>query len=313
MENKIDFTKWSVSEIREEIVKLTGMSLAEVENIKGKSALIERLLHAKSVLEGVPNFHEAQIERSTVMDNIGDTNEVEVKPPQIGSNDWQDYVMSILQKDEYDEKNGKKFPKVNGLRRVAQLLLGPIVNSGPVTVFPATGSKDMATVVYSLSILWTYGLRLGGWFTEGDLANTNYSVRTFSEVADSSSDNTPEPFSLHPSATASSRAEGRALRKALQLNTVTAEEMSFMDVPKAKTMDSSDMAKELSTDSQHVLINSMCSRMNIDVNKLLKYSGVSQDLSAVTRREAADIIVSLNKYQSDNAGKYQVPAEIQTN
>ena len=52
--------------------------------------------------------------------------------PSMTDPKWNDYVMSMFTEKEMYNGN----PLVNGLRRVAEVVLGPIVYSGPTPVFP---------------------------------------------------------------------------------------------------------------------------------------------------------------------------------
>src|SRR5690606_27810229 len=94
-------------------------------------------------------------------------------------------------------------PNCAALRRVSELVLGDIVSSGPSQVFPATdpNGPGRATVVFEVIFDW------------GNTGN----FRTFKEVADCWHGNTDDLFCAHPVATASTRAEGRVLRKALKV------------------------------------------------------------------------------------------------
>ena len=66
--------------------------------------------------------------------------------PEYASPEWNKYVMEHFRPDELIDGN----PICAGLRRVAGLLLGEIVESGPDQVFPATDGNGpgRATVVY---------------------------------------------------------------------------------------------------------------------------------------------------------------------
>ena len=122
---------------------------------------------------------------------------------------WNDYVMSKFTEKELYDGN----PLVNGLRRVAELVIGPIVYSGPTQVFPPQRDDHhgRATVVFTVE--FENGMR-------------------YSEVADCWEGNTDDMFCAYAIATASTRAEGRALRKALRIRAVAAEEMTKKDTAK---------------------------------------------------------------------------------
>lgn len=121
----------------------------------------------------------------------------ETDVPPITSIEWNDYVMSKF--DEAELFDG--MPLAAGLRRVAELLLGTIVYSGPTQVFPPKddGSHGRATVVWKIE------------FANGVC---------FSDVADCWEGNTDDAFCAFAVATAATRAEARALRKALRLKAV---------------------------------------------------------------------------------------------
>ena len=146
-------------------------------------------------------FMDAVIEEKSVEDNAKE---------DIGrlSPEWNDYVMSLFTEEELgDVDSGKPKPLVSGLRRVARMLLGKTTFSGPTQVFPATDESGpgRATVVYTVI------------FENGE---------TYVEVADCWHGNTDDVVLVYPVASASTRAESRALRKALGLRTVAFEEIT---------------------------------------------------------------------------------------
>ena len=97
---------------------------------------------------------------------IVEENSNEEERPSIFSDEWNEYVMAHFKPNELIDGN----PICAGLRRVAELLLGDIIESGPEQVFPATDNSGpgRATVVFKVVFNWM----------NGD------SIRTFKEVAD---------------------------------------------------------------------------------------------------------------------------------
>tara|TARA_Y100000385_G_C13094628_1_gene640532 strand:+ start:895 stop:1647 length:753 start_codon:yes stop_codon:yes gene_type:complete len=206
--------------------------------------------------------------------------------PSPTSPDWNDYVLGLFEKNELFDGR----PKCAGLRRVAELVLGQVVSSKPTQVFPPSGGNEVgrATVVWEVI------------FSNGSV---------FSDVADSWEGNTDDAFCVFNTATAATRAEGRALRKALRLSTVAAEEMTSKDtasitrsISQTKTMaetegeydDSSRM-----TDNQSNFIDIKCKQLNVDTTKLFKEFKVSTSRK-ITKKQASAAIEQLNKYQQES-------------
>ena len=110
--------------------------------------------------------------------------------PDPTSPEWNNYVLSLFADGELYEGR----PLCAGLRRVAELLLGRIVSSRPTQVFAPQGGDEIgrATVIWEIV------------FEDGSL---------FSDVADCWEGNTDDAFCVFNTATAATRAEGRALEK----------------------------------------------------------------------------------------------------
>ena len=96
--------------------------------------------------------------------------------PSMFSDEWNEFVMAHFHRNELIDGN----PICAGLRRVAEFLLGDIVESGPEQVFPATdgSSPDRATVVFKVVF---------DWMNSGQ-------HRVFKEVADVWHGNTDDLF-----------------------------------------------------------------------------------------------------------------------
>ena len=208
--------------------------------------------------------------------------------PSFSSPEWSDYVMSHFRSDELIDGH----PITAGLRRVAELLLGDVIESGPVQVFPSEdgNSPGRATVVYRVVIDWM---------------NTGM-TRIFSEVADVWHGNTDDLFCAHPVATASTRAEGRALRKALKIRVVAAEELAKKDIVEVvkrtvsvSTDGNYDPDDRISL-QQISFIDNKCEKLNID---LLSFINIGENdyrsINDVTRDSAKKMIRVLNEYQND--------------
>lgn len=197
---------------------------------------------------------------------------------------WNDYVLSLFEENELFDK----MPLTNGLRRVAELLMGRIVFSGPSQVFPPQSGNEIgrSTVVWKIQ------------FEDGS---------TFCDVADSWEGNTDDMFCVYSTATAATRAEGRALRKALRLRVVAAEEVTkkdtakiAQDISKKKGLDVSSSEYDSSgtmTGPQANFIDGKSKQLNIDAQKVLKEVANVVNVSKTTKKQASDVIEKLNEYQ----------------
>lgn len=208
--------------------------------------------------------------------------------PAYGSEDWNDYVMTKFNKSELFDGN----PTCAGLRRVAEELLGTVVISRPSQVWPATDSNGpgRATVVFEIVI---------DWMNSGQL-------RTYSEVADVWHGNCDDLFCAHPVATASTRAEGRALRKALKIKTIAAEELAKKDIVSivrktvaAEPSDGEWMEDSMISNAQVNFIDSKCKALNINVMEFINMGeNVYAEIKDVKKSTAAKMLKILNEYQT---------------
>lgn len=193
------------------------------------------------------------------------------KPTDI---EWSDYVLSKFHESELD----KGYPKVDGLRRVIELVMGPVMESKIVSVDTRKEQNQFAaTVVYSIKVKF----------------NGSSEERTFQDVADAGNHNIKPPrgnesldFRNYATTIAATRAEARVMRKALKLKVMAAEE-----------------AMELKTDlpmssSQANVINLICNRKNLNAEEVFEQYmtkfGLS-DKKQLTHQQAIKIINELNK------------------
>lgn len=210
--------------------------------------------------------------------------------PAYGSEEWNDFVMSKFHKSELFDGN----PVCAGLRRVAEELLGTIVVSRPSQVWPATDSDGpgRATVVFEVVI---------DWMDSGQL-------RTYSDVADVWHGNTDDLFCAHPVATASTRAEGRALRKALKVKCLAAEELAKKDVASIvrqtvqanQSTDGEWKEDDSVTTAQINFIDAKCKQLDVNVMKFVNMGQDNYDtIEDVTKKTASKMLGVLNEYQTN--------------
>lgn len=204
--------------------------------------------------------------------------------PSMSSKEWTGYVLSELDATELDD-NGN--PSTAGLRRIAEKLLGPIVETDVnIVQAPSQQNGMIAAVEYRLSIEWILD----------DAAQTP--IRTFCDVADASTLNTDEPFSLYLTAIAATRAEGRALRKALKLHgVIIAEEVSKSTLAE-NTIDMSGAI----TSTQINGIDALCKRLNINVMNFINVGQTKyKKIEDVSKASAAKMMALLNTWQRDTS------------
>lgn len=203
--------------------------------------------------------------------------------PSITSPEWNDYVMGQFEENELIEG----MPLAAGLRRVAELLCGRIVYSGPTQVFPPQNenSHGRATVVWKVE------------FDNG---------MCFSDVADCWEGNTDDTFCAFAVATAATRAEARALRKALRIRAVSAEEVTkkntaavVRNAVKESSEGEYDEASRM-TDPQSNFISVKCKQLNINPVSFFKEIFNLSTTRKITKKSASDAIDRLNEFQRNS-------------
>ena len=122
-------------------------------------------------------------------------------------------------------------------------------------------------------------------------------------------------FCAYAVATASTRAEGRALRKALRLKCVAAEEITKKDTAKIVREASSKKSssdgdyddQSRMSDAQFNFIDVKCRQLNVNGKALFKEVFDVEVNRKVSKSIASDIIDRLNEYQRD---KNSIPQEL---
>ena len=211
--------------------------------------------------------------------------------PSMLSPEWHDYAMTLFTESEMVDGH----PLVAGLRRVAELVLGTIVFSGPTQVFPVQREDHHGRGTVVFAVEFANGVR-------------------YAEVADSWEGNTDDMFCAFAIAIASTRAEARALRKALKIRGVAAEELTKKDTAKiVRDISNTKTASEgeyddqgRMSDAQYNFIDVKCKQLNINGEKLFSVFHVDSG-KKISKKIASDIIDSLNDYQRD---KSSIPQDI---
>ena len=185
--------------------------------------------------------------------------------------EWSEYVLDNLHDTELREGN----PTVDGLRRVTEKVYGEIIESrSDVLELPSRGKR--CTIKHTLKIR-KYGTD---------------AIITVDGCVDVRYDKVPYPFNDHLVATADTSAEGKALRRALKLRVVTAEEIN-------NSAEDDVMASEENiTDQQILAINKMSKRLDINVVNLIKEvcTGI-KSINSVSNLQGRMILASVSEYQ----------------
>lgn len=219
-------------------------------------------------------------------DSVSDEASVEVKKKPVSPNDleWTDHVLNLLADDE--KINGN--PTTEGLRRIFEIALDCNVVEAKTQVVqsPDLANERRATVVYSM----TYVLNF-------PVSSPEIKTRTVSAAADVYWGNCDKIFRNHPVAVAETRAEGRALRKALKLRKViTADE-----VAKEVVDHTEDGNNNTINSSQLNFFDVFGKRLNINIKKLLDHLAInSSNVYNISYDDAIKTIATLSGYQQTN-------------
>lgn len=216
-------------------------------------------------------------------DNQETTDETVTKPKP-NDIEWTDYVLSLLSDDEKISGN----PTTDGLRRIFEIALDCVLteSNSEVVQTPDVNNEKRATVVHSLTFILNEG---------GEDSTTKY--RSVSGAADVYWGNCDKIYRNHPVAVAETRAEGRALRRALKLRKVVAAEELAKDIEDHPDHDTVTKI----TNNQLNFMDVLAKRMNINIEKLLDKLAISREnVYNISYSDAVDIIKSLTEYQQQN-------------
>jgi hypothetical protein len=327
----LDYTKMKVGEIKDDLIEKGIYTQEQLDDsgLTGKAQWVA--LHKGEIeidldtdlseLEHIFDDQLDEIEKS-LEDIATQTPVMEPTPmdpdiPKYTDPEWQDYVLSHFDKTELLDG---KYPNVNGLRRVAELLLGKITFSGPVQtqVSLDPDHPGKAVITYEVVFDWELDDKYNGYVD----IERGYPQRTFRSVASSWHGNTDGIYGAFPEAIADSRAEARTLRRALRLSVVTAEELTKKDtaavmkqvVDRAQTKTSTTGDWEEGgniTDAQVTTIKKMCEKLEIDVTKFINYGkGQYDNIGQITKSTASQMLTQLNKYQSSGEDAIEIPTEL---
>lgn len=205
--------------------------------------------------------------------------------------EWTDYVLGFLSEDEKIAGN----PTTDGLRRIFEKVLNCVVISADSVVEQSPNIKNerRATVVHSLT-----------YVINGDNEPPESKYRTVSGAADVYWGNCDKVYRNHPVAVAETRAEGRALRRALKLRKVVAAEEI------AKDIDTDHLEENNLNKINITQINFMDvfgKRLNINISKFLNTLDIScKNIYNIEYDDAVKAIRTLSSYQQTN----NIPSEI---
>ena len=209
-----------------------------------------------------------------------DEEQKELTPNHIG---WTDYVLSLLSDDEKISGN----PTTDGLRRIFEIALNCdlVESSSEIPQVPSPENEKRATVIHRLA----YYLK--------DASIPEHSrFRTVSGSADVFWGNCDKVYRNYPVAVAETRAEGRALRRALKLRKVVAAEEMAKDLEDHPDENS---VSKISV-NQINFIDIIAQRLNINVTNLIKTLAISEDnVYNISHENAVSIIKNLTSYQQD--------------
>jgi len=199
--------------------------------------------------------------------------EKEYEGPSDSDPDWSEYLLDQL--SDHELINGA--PTVDGLRRITEKCFGEILESrSHVVETPSSENGQRCTVQHTLHIVK---------YRNGQRVHIDGCVDVVYHK-------TPYPFKDHLVATADTRAEGKALRRALKIRVITAEELQHEDEAEALSSD------EAVNDQQVLAINQLCKRLNISVEDLVKSQyNTAKSIGDLRNLEARLLIGNLSEFQ----------------
>ena len=223
--------------------------------IKAAEDIFEEMIAAPDIPEDMPEEEAELIPEST--------------DPK-----WVDFVISKLS----DHELVKGAPTTDGLRRVTERYFGEILESDTEIIESKGSSINYAIIKHRLVI-----------------AKKSGSIISVSSCVDITKDKLPHPFNKHLIATGCTRAEGKALRRALKIRVHTFEELANSEE------EENDGSNEFLNDQQKMGLKTMCTRMDVDLVKFVR--GIAdrkiKTIKHVSKKEASVMLEKLSYYSRE--------------
>lgn len=203
--------------------------------------------------------------------------------PNTNSVEWTDYVLGLLTDDEKIKGN----PTTDGLRRIFEIALNCdlIESTSETPQVPSPENEKRATVIHRLS-----------YYLKDDSVPQESKYRSVSGAADVYWGNCDKVYRNYPVAVAETRAEGRALRRALKLRKVVAAEEVVDEIE--DHVDGNSVNKI--TSNQINFIDVLAKRLNINAAKLIDSLALdSANIYNISYDNAVVIIRKLSEFQQD--------------
>ena len=201
--------------------------------------------------------------------------------PSITDLEWTDFVLQQLSDDERIQGN----PTTDGLRRIFEKVMNCSVleSDSNLVQAPEPSNDKRASVVHTIT-----------WYDLNSETDENCKIKTVSGAADVYWGNCDKVYRNHPVAVAETRAEGRALRRALRLRKVVAAEEIAENVEDDIGADNVNKI----TNNQINFIDVLAKRLDINVLELLKILNVdNSNIKNVLHHDALGVIRELSSYQ----------------
>ena len=197
----------------------------------------------------------------------------DIKTPSEYDPEWSEYLLDQLSDSELI--NGA--PTVDGLRRITEKCFGEIIGSNSTIIeSPTSQNNQRCTICHTLTI---------SKYRSAQSISVDGCVDVLYHK-------TPYPFKDHLVATADTRAEGKALRRALKIRVITAEELQNEDEQEALSSD------ELVNDQQVLALNQLCKRLDLSVTSFVKGEHKKvKKINELRNLEARLLIAKLSEFQ----------------
>lgn len=231
--------------------------------------------------KNIPKILEVAVITDTpLLEKVEETIQKSVSPNDL---EWTDHVLNLLSDDEKIAGN----PTTDGLRRIFEIALNCVVVNAETTVVqsPSPDNEKRATVVHSLT-----------YIINDEAAYSCSKRRTVSGAADVYWGNCDKVYRNHPVAVAETRAEGRALRRALKLRKVVAAE----EITKETEDHPDDNTTNKISSNQINFIDVLAKRININIKELLLGLAIDPtNIYTISHENAVAIIRELSKRQQN--------------